>query len=265
VTASIASENHPLRIVIVDDHALVRDAIRRALEGPDLEVVAEADSAEDALTIVPQLAPDVLLVDIHLPGMSGVDLVRELGPRLTKTSIVMLTASGSVDDVLRALRYGAVGYLTKDVEPEALRRAVRGIRTGDLPMPRRMAGLLIRRLLRGQTGDPAIGLDALSEREREVLGLLAIGLTNRQIAARLVVSPRTAEAHVRKILRKLDVRNRAEAARQFDASSGGSTAVPIAVHGHGFPAEPTWGSDRRDQQRRGPSARTVGAEPRRRG
>jgi DNA-binding NarL/FixJ family response regulator len=224
----MTTTDHPLRIVIVDDHALVRDAVRRALDGPDLQVVAELDSAEEALATLPELAPDIVLVDVHLPGVSGVDLVRELGPRLTATSFVMLTASGGDDDVLRALRYGAAGYLTKDLGPEALRRAVRGVATGDLPMPRRMAATLIRRLLRGQTGEPAMGLDALSDREREVLGLVASGLTNRQIAARLVVSPRTAEAHVRRILRKLDVRNRAEAARHFDAaaSRSGSGRLP---------------------------------------
>jgi DNA-binding NarL/FixJ family response regulator len=148
--------------------------------------------------------------------MTGVELVRELAPRLGVGKIVMLTASGSEDDVLRAMRYGAVGYLTKDLGPEALRRSIRGVVAGDLPMSRFMAARLVQRLMKA-TGGADEGLNSLSDREREVLALIADGMTNRQIANRLVVSPRTAEAHVRKILRKLGVKNRTEAARYLAA------------------------------------------------
>ena len=115
----------PLRIMLVDDHALVRVAVRQALSAPDVELVAEAASAEEALALAPQVRPDVLLVDIGLPGMDGVELVRELAPRLPETRIVMLTVSSAEHDLLAAMRYGAVGYLTKDVSPEALLRSVR--------------------------------------------------------------------------------------------------------------------------------------------
>ena len=126
----------PIRVMIVDDHPLVRSAVRQAITAPDVEMVAEAGSAEEALLSVPAISPDVLLVDIHLPGMTGVQLVRELAPRLPSTRIVMLTVSSADSDIADAIGYGAVGYLTKDLMPDALLRAVRAAYAGDLAMPR---------------------------------------------------------------------------------------------------------------------------------
>ena len=126
----------PLRVMLVDDHALVRSAIRQALQAPDIDVVGEASSAEEALSIAPMLRPDLVLLDIDLPGLSGIEAVRELAPRLPGTKIVMLTVSMDRRDLLGAVRHGAYGYLTKDLSGDALLRAVRGIRQGDLPMSR---------------------------------------------------------------------------------------------------------------------------------
>jgi DNA-binding NarL/FixJ family response regulator len=205
-----------LKVMLVDDHALVRSAVRQALVAPDIELVAEAATAEDAILLAPQVRPDVILLDIDLPGMSGVQLVRELAPRLPETRILMLTVSTADRDVLDAMRLGASGYLTKDVTPEALLRAVRGAHGGDLAMPRQMAARLVRRLVI-ETRSPAAqgtrqGLNGLTVRERDVLRLLTEGLTDRDIAAALTISPRTVETHVSSILHKLGVRNRAEAA-----------------------------------------------------
>ena len=206
----------PLRVMLVDDHALVRSAIRQALSAPDIEVVGEAATAEDALGMVVELRPDVLLLDIDLPGMSGVDLVRELAPRLPATRIVMLTVSTDRRHLLDAVRHGAAGYLTKDLPADALLRAVRGIRTGDLPMPRAMAAQVIEHFAHGAaTGDASSELATLSARELEVLRLLEAGLTDREIADALTISTRTVESHVSAVLRKLGVRNRAEAARRY--------------------------------------------------
>ena len=207
-----------LRVMLVDDHAIVRAAVRQAIMGPDLEVVAEASTAEEAMVLAMQVRPDVLLLDIGLPGMSGVQLVRELAPRLPDTRVVMMTASTSERDVVEAIRFGAAGYLTKDMSPDDLARAVRSAHAGDLAMGSRMAARLIRRLAAGSRQANSLddaGLADLSSREREVLHLLAEGMTDREIGDSLTISTRTVQTHVSTILHKLGVRNRAEAAGRY--------------------------------------------------
>jgi two-component system, NarL family, response regulator DevR len=220
----------PLRVMLVDDHALVRAAVRQALTAPGIEVVGEAATADEALLVAPRLRPDILLLDINLPGSDGLRVLRELGPRLPEMRIVMLTVSASKRDLLEAMRSGAAGYLTKDLGPEALQRAVRGIREGDLPMSRAMAAEVVRSLSGDRrragsadaTGDP---LAELSDRERQVLHQLADGLTDREIANRLGISPRTVETHVGSVLHKLGVKNRAQAARRYLESNGSGDAA----------------------------------------
>jgi DNA-binding NarL/FixJ family response regulator len=220
----------PMRVMLVDDHALVRAAVRQALTAPDIEVVGEAATADEALIVAPRLRPDLLLLDLNLPGSDGLRLLRELGPRLPETRIVMLTVSASKRDLLEAMRNGAAGYLTKDLGPEALQRAVRGIRAGDLPMSRAMAADVVRSLAgdRRRTGPGKAATDPfaeLSDREQQVLRHLGDGLTDREIANRLGISPRTVETHVGSILHKLGVRNRAQAARRYLESNGSGDAA----------------------------------------
>jgi DNA-binding NarL/FixJ family response regulator len=212
----------PLRILLVDDHALVRSAVRQALTADDLKVVGEAATADEALLLAPQLRPDLILLDIDLPGTDGLRLVRELAPRLPETRIVMLTVSTSRRDLLDAVQNGAAGYLTKDLSADALRRAVRGIRRGDLPMSRQMAATVVRHLARSRGVAASAGEAGwdLSSREEEVRRLLADGLTDREIGERLTISPRTVETHVGNVLRKLGVRNRAKAAERYRAWRG---------------------------------------------
>jgi len=214
---TVVSRARCLRVMLVDDHALVRAAVRQAITAPGVEMVAEAATAEDAMSIALRERPDVLLVDIDLPGMDGVGLVRELAPRLPDTRIVMLTVSSADHHLVDAMRYGASGYLTKDLSPDALLRAVRSAHAGELAMPRGLAARLINRLVEGSRGMAASdnpALASLSGREVEVLRLLAEGLTDREIGEALTISARTVETHVSSILHKLGVRNRAEAAQR---------------------------------------------------
>src|SRR5215218_3341071 len=128
-----------LRVMLVDDHALVRSAVRQAITASDVELVGEAATAAEALALAPVLKPDILLLDIDLPGMNGVQLVQELAPRLPMTKIVMLTVSSAERDLIEAVGRGAAGYLTKDLSPEALLRTLRGTSRGELAMSRRFA------------------------------------------------------------------------------------------------------------------------------
>lgn len=211
------------RVMLVDDHPLLRTAVAQAISAPDMTVVAEAGTAEEALAVASEVSPDLLLLDINLPGSSGLDLIRELRRRVPETKIVMLTVSTLQREADEALLNGAIGYLTKDLAPDALRRAVRSIQVGQLAMPRHMAAASLHRFAdAAQRAAPtaASGLPGLSAREREVLRFLAEGMTNRQIADALTLSPRTIERHVGSILDKLDVPNRAAAARAYRDGAG---------------------------------------------
>jgi two-component system nitrate/nitrite response regulator NarL len=210
-----------LRVMLVDDHALVRSAVRQAIDAPDVELVGEASTAEDAFALALAVRPDVMLLDIDLPGMNGIQMLEELAPRLPDTKIVMLTVSDSERDMLDALARGAAGYLTKDLSPEALLRSLRGTQLGELAMSRRFAARAMRHFVeaarKGRSGGAGV-IEGLSPRENDVLRMLADGLTDKEIANALIISPRTVETHVSNILHKLDVRKRAEAAQRYRES-----------------------------------------------
>lgn len=206
--------------MLVDDHALVRSAVRQAIDAKDVELVGEAATGEDAFALALAMRPDVMLLDIDLPGMNGIQMLEELAPRLPETKIVMLTVSDSERDMIEALSRGAAGYLTKDLTPEALLRALRGVQQGELAMSRKFAARAMRHFVqsarKGRGGRSAI--EGLSPRENDVLRMLADGLTDKEIAQALVISPRTVETHVSNVLHKLDVRKRAEAAQRYRES-----------------------------------------------
>lgn len=215
----------PLRVVLVEDHMMVRDAVRSTLERGGISVVGAFGSAEDALEKIRDVEADVALIDIDLPGMSGIQLVQELAPRLPRLKIVMLTGSGNDSDLLASVRNGAIGYLTKDIAPDALLRSLYDVRDGNLPMSRRHAAVVVQDLgaiarARSLPTHESLAAVGLTAREEEVVRLLTDGLSDREIGESLGISPRTVGRHVGSLLEKLQARNRAEAARKYRAMVG---------------------------------------------
>ena len=204
-----------LRVVVADDHAPTRLGVRSALEADGFLVVADVPDAPRAVTAALEHAPDVCLLDVHMPG-GGIAAAREVSRRLPGVGIVMLTASRDDDDLFEALRSGASGYLLKDMDPGRLGAALRGVLAGEAALPRGLVRKVVEELRsrperRGLRAQPATA--RLTDREAEVLDLLAIGLSTEQIASRLFVGQVTVRTHVSAILRKLQVPDRDAAVR----------------------------------------------------
>jgi DNA-binding NarL/FixJ family response regulator len=203
-----------IRVVLADDQALLRAGLRALLDAEDdIEVVGEAANGREAVTLVRSTRPDVVLMDIRMPEMDGLAALREIvaDPDLAATRVVVLTTFDLDEYVFEAVRIGASGFLVKDTEPAELLRGVRSVAGGDALLSpgvtRRLIGEFATRSR--QTSQPE-RLTALTEREREVVALVGEGLTNDQIAARLVVSPATAKTHVSRAMVKLHIRDRAQ-------------------------------------------------------
>ncbi|KQX12816.1 MULTISPECIES: response regulator transcription factor [unclassified Streptomyces] len=207
-----------IRVVLADDQTLVRAGFRSILsDEDDIEVVGEAGDGEQAIALARELRPDVVLMDIRMPVLDGLEATRRItsDERLEGVRVVVLTTFDADDHVYGALRGGASGFLVKDTEPMELLHAVRVVARGDALI----APAVTRRLIAefadraggaGRHPDPSPRLNALTEREREVLGLVGAGLSNDEIAGRLVLSPATAKTHVSRIMTKLAVRDRAQ-------------------------------------------------------
>lgn len=207
--------DEPMRVVMADDHARMRTRIRQALEAGGCEVVGEGASAEEAVALAAEHAPDVALLDIHMPG-NGIAAAREIARTLPATAVVMLTASAEDDDLFDSLRAGASGYLLKDTDPEVLVEALRGVVEGEAAMSRRLVGRIMEEFRSPATPRFARRSKAsarLSAREWEVMELLGEGLTTDEVAQRLYLSPTTVRVHVSGVLRKLRVKDRESAFR----------------------------------------------------
>lgn len=203
-----------LRLLLVEDHPVVRAAIRRILDRGELEVVGEASSLDGGLSQALALRPDVILLDIDLAGQSAVPLIPELVRRLPGSTVVVLTASSSNRLLGEVVEAGARGFLTKDMDGPELRAAILGLTHGELAMTRPRARIALE-YLAGRLQEAPASDNGLSEREGEILRMIAGGSTDREIAEALVLSTRTVESHVASILRKLGVRNRVEAAVRY--------------------------------------------------
>ncbi len=202
----------PITVLLVDDHALVRRGVRAFLETrPDITVVAEAESGEEAVRLAAEHAPDVALMDLIMPGMDGVEATRRLTARSPRTSVVMLTSYHDDEHVFPAIRAGALSYVLKEVGPEELADTVRRAAAGEAVLHPRVAARVVREL-HGARRDEPNAFRELSDRELEVLKLIADGLNNAEIAGRLYVSEKTVKSHVSNILGKLHLADRTQAA-----------------------------------------------------
>ncbi|HZC25911.1 MAG TPA: response regulator transcription factor [Actinopolymorphaceae bacterium] len=197
----------PIRVLVVDDHQVVRHGLRTFLDiQDDIEVVGEAGDGGEAVEQAEALRPDVMLLDLQLPSVDGVEALRMLRDRHNTTRVLVLTSFTEPAKVVPALRAGAAGYLFKDVEPEALAQAIRAVHAGQVLLEPEVASAL----LKGDSDEGRAG--ALTDREREVLAEIARGRSNREIARALVLSEKTVKTHVSSILAKLGLADRTQAA-----------------------------------------------------
>jgi DNA-binding NarL/FixJ family response regulator len=207
-----------ISVLLADDQALVRAGFRALLNAePDIEVVGEASDGLEALKLAQQTRPDVVLMDIRMPGVDGLEATRRIAadPRLGGVRVVILTTFELDEYVFEALRSGASGVLVKDTEPVELLRGIRAVAAGDAllspSVTRRVIGEFAgAAVTRGRPSAPPLHLEQLTDREREVLVLVAEGLSNDEIAGRLVISPATAKTHVSRTMIKLGARDRAQ-------------------------------------------------------
>jgi DNA-binding NarL/FixJ family response regulator len=202
--------------MVVDDHPIWAEAVARDLSGAGFSVVATASDGAEALRRLPAVRPDVLVLDLHLPVLDGVMVTRQVVSTLPGVRILVLSSSGEQDDVLEAVKAGATGYLVKSASTAELIDAVRRTAAGEAVFTAGLAGLVLGeyRRIAGVPAQPgsAVGPE-LTDREREVLRLVAKGLSSRQIADRLVISHRTVQNHVQNTLTKLQLHNRVELTR----------------------------------------------------
>ncbi len=200
------------RILIIDDHPLFRKGARQLLEmAPSLEVIGEAANGEDGVALARQLEPDLVLLDLHMRGMGGIETLKAIRDAGLDCRVVVLTVSDHADDLVAAIRAGADGYLLKDMEPEELLAAIQNTLAGRMVIGEPLNGMLAHAIRNEATAaqrDDA----ALTEREKEILGALAQGHANKLIARNLDITEATVKVHVKNLLKKLGFRSRLEAA-----------------------------------------------------
>ncbi|MEY2428630.1 MAG: hypothetical protein QOJ40_1515 [Verrucomicrobiota bacterium] len=200
-------------IAIVEDNAIMRKTFRRWIDAaPDFQCVFACATAEEALVEIPLLKPEVVLMDIHLPGESGIACTARLKAELPAVQVIMLTVYRNQELIFQALQAGACGYLLKRSSPDELLKAVAEVRSGGAPMTSEIARMVVEAF---QKKPAAITTDGLTQRESEILELLSEGLSNKEIADRVNISYDTVRSHLRHIYEKLHVRGRTEAVRMF--------------------------------------------------
>jgi DNA-binding NarL/FixJ family response regulator len=199
------------RVLIVDDHQLFRSGVRAELER-HLEITGEAGTVDHAVSAIERDDPEVVLLDVHMPDGGGVEVIRRAAERDLRPCYLALSVSDAAEDVIAVIRAGARGYVTKNIAPEELADAVRRVYDGDAVFSPRLAGFVLDAFA-GPAPEPETELDALTPREREVIQHIARGYMYKEIALRLEISPKTVEAHVSSVLRKLQLSSRHELTR----------------------------------------------------
>lgn len=206
--------NEKISILIADDHPVVRQGLRTFLElEEDFDVVAEATTGEEAVTLAAQMLPNVVLMDLIMPGIDGIEATRRIREITPSTRVIVLTSFSDDDKIFPAVKVGAAGYLLKDVDPEELARSIRAAHRGEAQLHPSVAARLMKEMAEAPSVEPsAAPIGGLTERELEVLALIARGMSNRQIASELVVAEKTVKTHVSNILQKLQLADRTQAA-----------------------------------------------------
>jgi two-component system response regulator NreC len=203
-----------IRLMLVDDHEVVRSGLRMLLASEsDLDIIGEAGTAEEAIASILDLKPDVVLMDIGLPDKSGIEATKEIKAKLPEVAIVALTIHEDAEYFFKMLDAGASGYVPKRAAPEELVSAIQSAANGEVYLYPSMAKLLVRDYLAGDSEDKEKQKDGLTEREHEVLILLAEGATNDEIGKKLVISPKTVARHRENIMHKLNLHSRTELVR----------------------------------------------------
>ena len=216
-----------MKVMLVDDQALFRNGIASLLRAQGHEVVGEAGDGQEALVCVAQVSPDLVLMDIRMPGMNGLEATRLIKVQYPDVKVVMLTVSDDENDLFEAVKSGAHGYLLKDLEASQFSEALDAIERGEAVIPTRLAGKLLDefRARARQVGKAGVS-EALSPREQEVLGFVAQGLTNKEVADKLYISDNTVKYHMKNILDKLHLQNRAQVIAWAARHSGDASSSP---------------------------------------
>lgn len=201
-----------MRLLVADDHSLFRDGIVSLLEAADFDVIGQAGNGQEAIDKTRSLKPDLVLLDIAMPGMDGFEVLRRIKAELPQIMVVMLTVSEKDEDILTAIQNGADGYLLKNLDAAHFIDMLEGLRRGEVAITRRTMSQFIREMAKADREESDQPADRLTQRESELLKLVAKGYSNRAIADHLHISENTVKYHLRNILQKLNVKNRTEAA-----------------------------------------------------
>ncbi|UZE96439.1 two-component system response regulator NarL [Alkalimarinus alittae] len=208
----MVSEKEQLNILIVDDHPMLRKGVKQLLElEAGLDAIGEANSGQEAIDIAEKLEPDLILLDLNMKGMDGIQTLKAMRDKDIYSRIVMFTVSDDHDDVIAALKAGADGYVLKETEPEELVSYIRQAATGTMAISDKLAAVLASEI-GNRKGSKGRSVDGLTQRERQILKQISAGMSNKMIAAKLDIAEGTVKVHVKNLLKKLKMRSRVEAA-----------------------------------------------------